>query len=396
MRKTSLPAVVAVAAAASLAVLPTAGAISPSHHPRLVGTGSAAGAPARTTVEQRATAVATALPTNPDVYGRIAGMTRYQTAVEVSRAMVCDATDSNCTGLGSAAHRVTMVFVASGENFPDALGAGPVASGLGPLLLVPATGTVPAVVLDELDRIKPDGVTIIGGTGAVSTTVENQLKAHTTLQKVQRVSGTNRYDTAARAATLNDTLWRQNDANDDGSPDNHGLDTIILASGEGFADALGGGGAAANSRGALLLTKNGALPTETKDALVALAVPKVIIAGGTGVISTAVEAEVRAAVPATTVVRAAGTDRSDTAAKISAQVFPNGAPEVFVVNGYNFPDALGSAPLAGYWGATTLLAKPACVSAATRTEADRVSPTYVTGIGGPAVLGDNAILLHTC
>lgn len=349
----------------------------------------------------------TALPV--DDYYRLAGANRYATAVEVSKAMVCAPTTAtvDCQNegqvIGGVDQPVTTVFVANGLDYPDALGAGPLASGLGPLLLVPPTGTLPAVVKTEINRIKPTDIVIFGGTGAVSSSMENQLK---TLATTHRIAGANRYETAAAATMTNDAIWRDQDGDDaDDQPDEHGLDTVVLASGAGFADALAGGGAAANTRGSLMLVAKAALPAVTKDALQEIAagprdpaLPKirVIILGGTGVVSASVESAVNAAVPGATVERAAGSDRFGTAIAMSKKVFPAGAPEVFVVNGFNFPDALASAPLAGLWGASTLLGKTTCVTAGTRAEASRLDPQFVTGFGGTGVLSDAAVFLDAC
>ncbi len=93
---------------------------------------------------------------------RLAGSDRYATAVAVST--------------GTFASGKT-VFIATGATFPDALGGGPVAGALpGPLLLVPASG-VPASVAGELQRLDPDRVVILGGTGAVSASVVSQIQA---------------------------------------------------------------------------------------------------------------------------------------------------------------------------------------------------------------------------
>ncbi len=92
---------------------------------------------------------------------RQAGSDRYATAVAVSGAT-----------FGGA----TTVFIATGATFPDALGGGPVAGALpGPLLLVPAGG-VPSSVAAELQRLDPDRIVILGGTGAVSAGVAFQIQ----------------------------------------------------------------------------------------------------------------------------------------------------------------------------------------------------------------------------
>ena len=119
------------------------------------------------------------LPTDPSAYYRMGGASRYATAVEVSTFLVCGRTDpaADCQDgkMGGADAPVDQVFVASGLGYADALGGGPLATGLGPLLLVPPTGTVPAVVRNEINRIDPLEIVILGGTGAVSAQVEGQL-----------------------------------------------------------------------------------------------------------------------------------------------------------------------------------------------------------------------------
>ncbi len=97
---------------------------------------------------------------------RIAGADRYSTAVEISKTL---------TGV-----RSTTVYIASGRNYPDALAAGPAAAGAwAPVLLVEPDG-IPAVVDTELKRLTPSHIIVLGGTGAVSAGVEQQLKGYLT------------------------------------------------------------------------------------------------------------------------------------------------------------------------------------------------------------------------
>ncbi len=66
---------------------------------------------------------------------RLAGADRYETAVEISKALNPD------PGAG-----IDTAYIATGANFPDALGGGPLAASKhGPILLVPGT-SIPAVV----------------------------------------------------------------------------------------------------------------------------------------------------------------------------------------------------------------------------------------------------------
>lgn len=89
-----------------------------------------------------------------------------------------------------------VVYVATGENFPDALGAGPAAAIVkGPILLV-AQNSIPGETAAELTRLAPDKIIIVGGTTVVSASVESGLAAYA--GTVERIGGANRYDTAAQ------------------------------------------------------------------------------------------------------------------------------------------------------------------------------------------------------
>ncbi|MCL1600376.1 MAG: cell wall-binding repeat-containing protein, partial [Actinomycetia bacterium] len=87
-----------------------------------------------------------------------------------------------------------VVYIVTGVNFPDALGVGP-ASALnrGPILMVTKT-SIPTPTKNELSRLKPDHIVVVGGTAVISASVESQLAAWA---PVSRIGGANRYETAA-------------------------------------------------------------------------------------------------------------------------------------------------------------------------------------------------------
>ena len=106
----------------------------------------------------------------------------------------------------SAASSTPVVYVATGENFPDALGAGPAAAIVkGPILLV-TQNAIPGETAAELSRLAPEKIIIVGGTAVVSASVESGLGAYS--GTVERIAGANRYDTAAKlsAATYPATM----------------------------------------------------------------------------------------------------------------------------------------------------------------------------------------------
>ncbi|QDO87986.1 S8 family serine peptidase [Ornithinimicrobium ciconiae] len=93
---------------------------------------------------------------------RQAGVDRYATAAAIS-------TDYDAG--------VSVAFVATGLDFPDALaGAARAGHVEAPVLLV-KPGQIPAVTLAELERLEAAEVVILGGTGAVSKEVEEQIAA---------------------------------------------------------------------------------------------------------------------------------------------------------------------------------------------------------------------------
>lgn len=81
----------------------------------------------------------------PDITVRITGADRYETAVQLSQRFYPDGAD--------------IVFIASGTSTVDALVAG--STNAGPVLLVP-NDRLPLIVLNELDRLNPAQVIVLG------------------------------------------------------------------------------------------------------------------------------------------------------------------------------------------------------------------------------------------
>lgn len=118
---------------------------------------------------------------------RIAGSNRIETAVNFSRYAFPD-----------SARRVYLVNQGSEKEVsPDAAPAASLEGG--PILLSAAAGLTDQA-LEEIKRLSPDEVVIIGGTGVLSGNIENQLKTSTTVPLVSRWSGNNRQETALAVA----------------------------------------------------------------------------------------------------------------------------------------------------------------------------------------------------
>lgn len=304
----------------------------------------------------------TAVATSAD---RISGPDRYATAVSVSTT--------------AFAPGVERVFLASGTGYPDALSAAPIAATLNAPLLLTAPQSLPDVVATELLRLAPTvEVVIVGGPNVVSAAVEEQVSqlGFTTV----RVQGLTRYATSRalieRSAPPSTTLY--------------------LATGRNYPDALASA-AAAGSMGAPVLLVDGALGAlddETLRFIAARGVEQLLIAGGTGVVSSAIEQQLIGLGYAVT--RLAGTDRYATAVAINTYAFAT-ATRAFVATGVGFADALAGAVYAGIEGAPLYSSSPFCLPLATQIDiVERLQVERVTLFGGPGMLGPEVQALQPC
>ena len=283
---------------------------------------------------------------------RLAGDDRYETSAAISAATFA-------TG-------APVAFIASGALFPDALsGSAAAAARGGPVLLTSPTA-LPDAIADELRRLKPQRIVVLGGEGAVSAEVATALASYTA-GTVDRLKGQDRYETSARvsAATFGT-----------------GAPVAFVASGELFPDALSGAALAAKLGGPVLLTTARALSTPVADELRRLKPKRLVVLGGTAAVSAAAaDAASRAA--GREADRIGGIDRYATSAAI-AQEFGRTVPTAFLASGTMFPDALSGAAAAG--GAPLLLTQPTALPGATGAALWRLAPAKAVVLGGTGAI----------
>ena len=189
---------------------------------------------------------------------RLAGANRYGTAAAISEA--------------TFEPPVPVVYIATGESFADALAGGAAGSlNDGPVLLV-TRDAIPAETDAELRRVLPQSIVILGGTAAVSSSVETNLRTYTVPARVTRAAGADRYGTsvALSRATFPG-----------------GSDRVYLATGRNYPDALAGGPVAASGPGPLLLVPGTCVPSSVHAEIVRLGARRLILLGGNGVVSSA-------------------------------------------------------------------------------------------------------------
>jgi putative cell wall-binding protein len=299
---------------------------------------------------------------------RIAGANRFDTSVRLSSARFSDSAD-------------VPVVIVNGLDYPDALSGGPLATALGATMLMVTPTSIPTETQEELLRLDPTLIVIVGGTGVVSGSVATQLTSYVTNPaNVVRIAGANRYDTSRRALQF---------AFDGVLPSQ-----ILLATGRNFPDALSAGAAAGFVDGGLLLVDGSAatLDTATRELLIDAGVP-VTIVGGTGSISSGIQQTLVSL--GLFDVRLSGTDRYSTSALVAAHFFGY-ADEAFLVNGSGFADALATGPLAASVGGPVYLSTSTCLPLSVWADLNVLAANVVTTVGGRALLSDNVQNLVGC
>jgi len=195
---------------------------------------------------------------------RIAGETRYDTAVKIAEQLKVK------TG--------TPVVLVSGENYPDALAVSSIAAqNQFPILLVQKDG-IDEAVSQEIAAIKPNKIYIIGLQGAISPAVEIQAARLTNLaaEDIVRIGGADCFTTSLAVAEYF----------------NLGSQTVCIATGNNFSDALAGSVYAAKYKAPIILTDKN-LPEEIMEYLESRKPAEMVIFGGEAVVGKEIEQMLR-------------------------------------------------------------------------------------------------------
>nr|WP_301538551.1 cell wall-binding repeat-containing protein [Bifidobacterium sp. DSM 109963] len=265
-----------------------------------------------TTVAQKLTVNVTAKSSSSrSQLQRLAGDTRYDT---MARLVATAFPKTSGT-----------VVVANGGNYPDALSASGLAGVLGAPIVLTDSGALSNQAASQLKRLRPSRIVIAGGTSAVSSRVESQLRGYA--KNVERQAGSTRYDTSYKLYARGGKSWGT---------------TAIVATGANYADALSiSSYAYAMKAPVFLCDPNGGLTSQQKSALNKF--KRVVVVGG----ENAVPSRLVKGLPGLT--RLSGNTRYDTSVAIAKWVQKNGLGMNGVVyaTGEHFADALAAGPLAG-------------------------------------------------
>lgn len=259
-------------------------------------------------------APASATSTPPII--RLGGNDRYGTAVKISQDSF---TQSD------------YVVLTSGRDFPDALCAAPLAKMYNAPILLTQGNSLGYNISQEIIRLGARYAFIVGGTGVISSDVENQLKALNIVYT--RIGGVDRYDTSVKVAEI---IGSSNG--------------IVLASGQNFPDALSIASIAAAKQMPILLTTAKTLPDSVKSYINTYGAPKSYIIGGISVISSS------AAAMLPNQKRLSGSDRYETnLAVVNEFINELNFSSVYLATGRDFADALGGSAAAAKISAPLIL-----------------------------------------
>lgn len=189
---------------------------------------------------------------------------------------------------------------------------------------------------------------------------------------VTRVSGGNRYATAAKVATTN---WT-NSYN------------VVLVSGEEYADAVSASALAKKLDAPILLTSSDILSSDAQTALDTLKPTNIYIVGGTASISQTIRDGLKSKY---TLTELSGTNRYETNLAVAKELVKLGvnASDVMVVSGEGFSDALSVAPIAAAKGQLLLLANNNQSSIQSVIDFVKNSKSKVTIVGTNNVINDS-------
>lgn len=282
---------------------------------------------------------------------RIAGDDRYQTSAQISWTFFIDA------------RAVDTVYIASGADYPDAL-AGAAAAGAAdaPLLLV--GDGLSNSVKDELRRLQPQRVVVLGGTSSISAATFGEIAALVNVPTERRAGG-NRFETAVQISKTFESA-----------------DTVFIASGANFADALAGAPAAAAQGAPVLLVQQDGVPTEVLAEIERLGAKNAVILGGTSSVSNDAAGTLLSA--GVSVERVAGENRYLTSAAVATR-YAAETEISFFASGEGFADALSVASPAGVFGAPVLLVSRETVL---KEVIDATDPVTAYIIGGEKTISD--------
>lgn len=269
---------------------------------------------------------------------RQSGINRYKTAVEISKK-----------NFNSA----ETVILVNGMTEADALSASVLAKEKNaPILLIKKDST-PEEVKQEIERLGAKNIIVIGGNSSVSKKAIEDLK-----QKVDRVAGKDRFETAVKIAKAAGKT-----------------DKLVIANGMTLVDALTASSIAQVENRGIVLVKEKEIPQGAKEVIENA--KDILIVGGNSSVNLPLKAD-----------RISGKDRFETAVKIAERAFKN-PKQVALANSTAYADALVFGAVTEKANAPILLTRKDSLPEATKAYLEKNRPQRVYVLGGEDSVNTN-------
>jgi putative cell wall-binding protein len=304
---------------------------------------------------------------SPLVVDRIDGADRYAVAVAISA-------QSHPAGADT-------VFIATGTNYPDALSAGPLAVAMNAPVLLTPPDHLGAVVANEIRRLDPSTIYIVGGPNSVSAETESEIGDAAHRAVIHRIGGADRYEVSRKIAEYFAPA----------------PGAAYVATGANYPDALSAGGPGGHSGVPIVLVDGSAPEIDAASSTLLwsdLSVRNITIVGGPNSVSPGIESSL-AGLPYTTVSRVGGADRYEASMNINLAAY-QWSDRIFLATGANFPDALAGSAWAGALGAPLIVVPGDCVPQPVLDSLRTFNVGHVTLLGGINSLGSGVENLVPC
>ncbi len=235
------------------------------------------------------------------------------------------------------------LVLVSGENYPDALSASALAGALNAPIALTPHNYLSSSPWWLIKQHQPKEIIVVGGPSAINDYVLNSVKEAAPDAKIARIWGNTRYETAVNVCrAISDRKLSMSS-------------TGIIASGQGFADALSAAPYSASNHAPILLSSPDGLSKETLNSIKSSGLKRIVIVGGHAAVPESVEQQLRSC-GIEDITRLAGDTRYETSAKVADFVVgTKNVSKVYCAAGSNFPDALSAGPLAAQSGSPILL-----------------------------------------
>ncbi|MCE4652897.1 cell wall-binding protein Cwp10 [Clostridioides difficile] len=262
---------------------------------------------------------------------KLKGADRFETATKISQ---------------SCWTKSDTVVIVNGEDksMVDGLTATPLASVKNSPILLSSNEKLPQKTVEELKRLNPSKVIVIGGNNSMPNSVVEAIKAVNSKISVQRIGGDTRYQTSINIAKEIDKT--------------NNVSKLYIGAGNGEADSLSIASLAGKEKTPIVLTQKDGVDNEAEQFIKSNKVSNIYFIGGIEKISNkAIEQVGKIANRDISKNRVAGQTRQETNAKVIDKFYSQSKLDgVVVANQDKLIDALAVGPLAAKNNSPVILA----------------------------------------